>query len=87
MAGITFTGQIGVGSVLAFLTSFFGFLAVYIQVRGSRRHVERVENKVDAVNSAVNGVKPGEKPLVKNVQEIHDQLTSLAAQEAFDSRE
>lgn len=78
MGLVTFTGQIGVGSIITLIVAVLGFAGIYLQVRGNRQHTERVEGKVDEVNRAVNGVTPDRQPLVKNVQDIHDQLTSHA---------
>ena len=71
---ITFNGTVGLGSILTFLTAVVGFATVLLETRRTRSHVSKVESKVDEVNSAVNGVGPERQPLVKNVQDIHDQL-------------
>lgn len=84
IASITISGQIGAGSIITFLTTLVGFLTVRAQVKQNRTHLGEVESKVDAVNSAVNGVGDEKQPLVQNVQEIHDQLTSRTAQDDFE---
>jgi hypothetical protein len=84
MATITFTGQVGIGSILTFLTALIGFFTVLAEIKRNRRHADKVEEKVDAVSHAVNGVLPGDTSMVRNVQELHDQLTNSAAQRTFD---
>jgi len=81
MGLVTFNGNVGLGSILTFLTALVGFATVLLETRRTRNHIRNVESKVDEVNSAVNGVGPGQQPMVKNVQDIHDQLARPAGTE------
>jgi hypothetical protein len=84
-AAIQLTGTISVGSILTLLTAVVGLLTVYAQNKATKQRVDHVVTKVEGIDKAVNGVGPDRQVLVKNVQDIHDQLTTAAAQATFDN--
>jgi hypothetical protein len=72
--GITITGTVGVGSLVTLATSLLGFLTVLIGQRKNRQHIAKVDDKVDVINTAVNGKAPDDKSMVNNVQDLHDNM-------------